>query len=301
MRYPHIARCNLNLLAKLQTLIEERSITRAANRMFLSQPAMSRVFDNLQHMFHDKLLVRTRTGLEPTRLALHVYEQLENALPPIETLLRGREFIPIEANDYFRVAMNDHVAITLMPKLMKALSQMAPNIRIELFVTAENSFRMLETNALDLVIRVSQAPSPLLSEPIYRDSTVCFFRKGHPIGRRPVTAKRYLAVEHVVVSLAGSQQRTLDQALSQSGYRRNARLTIPFFAATPAIIENTDLVASLPRRLAKLFSEKSRTQFAPILMKLPSMTFRQVWHPRNDEDPAHRWLRQLIKKSACEQ
>ena len=84
MRYPHIARSNLNLLGSFQALIEERSITRAAERMFVSQPAMSRILDKLQEMFHDKLLVRTRKGFEPTRLALHIYDELERALPAIE-------------------------------------------------------------------------------------------------------------------------------------------------------------------------------------------------------------------------
>src|SRR5580658_6349584 len=110
MRYQHIVRSNLNLLASFQALIEERSITKAATRMFLSQPAMSRVLDKLQEMFEDRLLVRTRRGFEPTRRALEIYDQLERVLPAIEELLRGRKFDPNEAKDYFRVAVTDHVA-----------------------------------------------------------------------------------------------------------------------------------------------------------------------------------------------
>jgi DNA-binding transcriptional LysR family regulator len=300
MRYPHIVRSNLNLLASLQALIEERNVTRAAARMFLSQPAMSRVLDRLQEMFNDKLLVRTRTGLEPTRLALRVYEQLERVLPAIEEVLRGREFDPATATDYFRIAMTDHFALVLLPTLMNILALKAPGMRVEVFAWDDSSFRKLETNALDLVIWVNQAPSPLRSEMIYRDKSVCVFRKGHPVQHRRLTAKRYLELEHLVISLVGTQQGSLEQALSRLGYRRNARLTIPFFAAAAPIIENTDMVATLPRRLAKRVAENSETNFAAISIKLPEISYIQVWHPRNDEDPAHKWLRELIKRASIE-
>lgn len=300
MQYPHIVRSNLNLLASFQALIEERSVTRAATRMFLSQPAMSRVLDKLQEMFDDKLLVRTRKGFEPTRLALRIYNQLECVLPLIEEVLRGHKFNPSNATDYFRIAMTDHVASALLPSLMKAMAQKAPGVRIEIFAWDDGSFRKLETNALDLVVWVNQAPLPLRSEPIYRDKSVCVLRQGHPLGNRRLTAKRYLKLEHLVISLVGAQQGALEQALDRLGYRRNARLTIPFFGAAAPILENTDMVATLPRRLAKRFSANSRTRFVPISIKLPDIRYIQVWHPRNDEDLAHKWLRQMIKQVALE-
>src|SRR5271154_2162350 len=161
MRYTHIVRSNLNLLASFQVLIEERSVTRAANRMFLSQPGMSRVLDRLQDMFNDKLLIRTRKVLEPTRRALQIYAQLEQALPAIETVLRGETFNSSESSDYFRIALTDNVSLTLLPALMKAIARQAPGIRIQIFALDDVSFRKLETNALDLVISVHDAPSPL--------------------------------------------------------------------------------------------------------------------------------------------
>jgi DNA-binding transcriptional LysR family regulator len=296
MRYTHIVRSNLNLLASFQALIEERSVTRAANRLFLSQPAMSRALDKLQEMFNDKLLVRTRKGLEPTRRALHIYSQLEQALPAVEAVLRGEEFNSAESTDYFRIAMTDNVALTLLPALMKAIVRQAPGVRVEVFAWDDTSFRKLETNALDLVIWVNEAPSPLRSEPIYRDKSVCVIRKGHPLGMRPLTAKRYLQLEHLVISLVGTQQGLLERALTRLGYKRNARLTIPFFAVAAAIIESTDMAATLPSRLAKRFVAISRTRSVPLSIKLPDICYIQVWHPRNHEDPAHIWLRQLIRR-----
>jgi DNA-binding transcriptional LysR family regulator len=300
MRYPHIVRSNLNVLASFQALIEERSVTRAAARMFLSQPAMSRVLDKLQEMFGDKLLVRTRKGLEPTRRALYIYNQLERALPAIEEVLRGNKFNPADATDYFRIGMTDHVALALLPKLMKIIAEKAPGVRIEISAWDDRSFRKLESNALDLVIWVNEAPSPLRSEQIYRDKSVCVVRKGHALGNRPVTAKRYLELQHLVISLVGTHQGLLELALIRLGYRRNATLTIPFFAAAIPIIENTDMAATLPSRLAKRFSANSKTRTVPISINLPDICYIQVWHPRNDEDPAHLWLRRLIRKVSLE-
>jgi LysR family transcriptional regulator, nod-box dependent transcriptional activator len=295
MRYTHIVRSNLNLLASFQVLIEERSVTRAANRMFLSQPAMSRVLDKLQDMFNDRLLIRTRKELEPTRRALQIYAQLEQALPAIETVLRGETFNSSESSDYFRIALTDNVALTLLPALMKAIAQQAPGIRIQIFALDDISFRKLETNALDLVISVHDAPSPLRSEPIYRDKYVCVIRKGHPLGKRPLTAKRYLQLEHLVISPTGTQHSLLERALTGLDYKRTARLTIPFFAAAGPIIESTDLAATLPGRLAQRLTAESKTRSVPLLIKLPDFRYIQIWHPRNHEDPAHVWLRELVR------
>ena len=161
-------------------------------------------------------------------------------------------------------------------------------------------FRKLETNALDLVIWVNQARSPLRSETIYIDKSVCVLRKGHPLASAPLTAKAYLELEHLVISLIGTHQGSLEQALSKLGHHRNARLTVPFFASAAPILESTDMVATLPSRLAKRVSESSNTCYVPLLIDLPEITYIQVWHPRNDEDPAHQWLRGLIKKSVAE-
>jgi DNA-binding transcriptional LysR family regulator len=298
MRYPHIARSNINLLASFQALIEERSITRAAARMFLSQPAMSRVLDKLQEMFNDKLLVRTRKGFEPTRQALRIYNQLERALPEIEGILRGEKFNPSDATDHFRISMTDHVALVLLPALMKVIVREAPGVGVEVLALDGSSFQKLETNALDLVIRVHEAPSPLRSEPIYRDKNVCLIRKGHPLGNHPLTTERYLQLDHLIIALEGSQQGALERALSRRGHRRIARLTMPFFTLAGSIIETTDMAATLPSHLAKRFSANTRTRSVPISLKLPDYCYTQVWHPRNDEDPAHVWLRQIIRNTA---
>ena len=119
------------------------------------------------------------------------------------------------------------------------------------------------------------------------------------MANQPLTIERYLQLQQLVISLVGTYQGELDRALAKLGYRRNARLTIPFFAAAIPIIESTDMAATLPTRLAKSFPN-SRTRAVTIPIKLPHIRYIQVWHPRNDEEPAHVWLRQLVKDTSLE-
>lgn len=300
MRYTHIAQSDLNLLASFQALVEERSITKAATRMFLSQPAMSRVLDRLQQMFKDELLVRTSNGYEVTRRALHIYAELERVLPRMERILCEEEFKPTEATDCFRIAATDHLVITLLPGLMEAVTQAGRGIQVEVSVWYEDVFQKLEANKLDLVLWVNQAPQGLHMAPLYVDEFVCLLRTAHPFAKRRLTLKRYLDQKHLVVSLAAGRQGLLEDALDQMGYRRSAQLKVPYFGAVPSIVERTDLIATLPKRLAERFSAISKTCVVSAPIKLPRLTHIQVWHPRNDADPAHRWLRAVIKKLSDE-
>jgi DNA-binding transcriptional LysR family regulator len=297
MRYINISRADLNLLVSFQVLMEERSVTAAANRMFLSQPAMSRVLDRLRHLFQDPLLLRTGRGYSATRRALHIYNELEKLLPGIETVIGGDQFNPAQSTDHFRIAMTDNVALSLLPKVMDRVMRLSSSITVEVLAWKEDAFQKLTTNALDLVIWINSAPYPLKSETIYYDEFVCLVRTGHPIGKRRMTVKKYLTMQHVVVSLGGLMQGRLDDALNRLGYNRTARLSVPFFGALASVVERTDLIATLPGRLAKDITRRSKTRIIPFPIKLPKIAYIQVWHPRNDENVAHQWLRELVKQS----
>ncbi len=298
MRYAHISQADLNLLAGFQALVEERSITLAARRMCLSQPAMSRVFDRLQGMFKDQLLVRTPKGYEATRRALHIYSQLERVLPQLEHLLRGEEFDPIEAADRFRIAATDHLAIVLLPKIMEQLAS-TRKMEIEVVAWNEDVFHRLDTNTLDLVLWVNEAPPTLRTAALYEDEFVCLVRTNHPLLKRRLTLKRYLEHKHLVVSLTDGRQGLLELALHKLGHRRDAQLKVPYFGAVGPIIERTDMIATLPRRLATRLSATSNTCITPAPIELPTLTHIQVWHPRDDSDPAHKWLRTLVQRIAA--
>jgi DNA-binding transcriptional LysR family regulator len=194
--------------------------------------------------------------------------------------------------------MTDNVALSMLPRIAQSVMNTSRNIVLEISAWKKTSFQRLMTNALDLVIWIDSAPYPLKSEAIYYDEFVCLVRDGNPIGNK-LTINNYLNMRHVVISLSGRTQTRLDEALNKLGYHRNARLSVPFFGALASIVESTDLIATIPRRLAKQIVQRSKTRILPVPIDLPQMKYIQVWHPRNDQNLPHQWLRDLVKK-ACE-
>jgi DNA-binding transcriptional LysR family regulator len=282
---------DLNLLVSLQALIEERGITRAARRLSLSQPAMSRVFDRLQQMFGDELLVRTTRGYEPTHRALDIYSELKQLLPKIENLLQRDEFKPDEATGVFRIAATDYAALVVLPGLTKALVKTAPNIRVEVS-PPDDILEKLSSNTLDLAFRVSEGPQPFHSEPVFDDKIVCLVRRGHALSGGRITLATYLKWKHVAGGgMPGLVQRNLDQI----GAKPDVQLRVPFSVLGP-VIERTEMIATLPYRMARRIAAMSNTQIVLAPKEFQRFTYLQIWHPRYDSDPVHKWLRELVKK-----
>jgi DNA-binding transcriptional LysR family regulator len=294
MRYTHVRRIDLGLLATLQALVEERSITRAAERMSLSQPAMSRAFDRLQAMFGDELLVRTGQGYEPTHRALNLYAELDHLLPRLDALLRGNQFKAATAADNFRIAATDFAASVLFPALMARLAAEAPNVSLEIIPWDDDTFQRLETNALDLALWVNRAPKGFLTEVLFEDVFMCLVRKDHPASKKPLTLERYLAYPHALVSLTRHRQGVIDKALEDKGIERKVQLITPYFASAAWIIERSDMILTVPKMLAERLAKISKTRMLKPPLELAGFQYIQVWHPRVDGDPAHQWLRKTM-------
>jgi DNA-binding transcriptional LysR family regulator len=298
MRQTHVRGVDLGLLSTLQALVEERSITRAAERMHLSQPAMSRAFDRLQSLFSDELLVRTRQGYEPTLRALHLYAEIERLLPSLEGLLRSDDFDPATATDTFRIAATDYATSVVFPGFMARMTRLAPGVALEISPFTDTVFRRLETNSLDLALWVNNAPNELRSQVLFHEGFMCLVRHRHPIGREPLTLERYLSYPHAMVTLAEGRQGIIDDALDEKGLRRRVQLKIPYFASAAWTIEHSDMVLTVPRRLATRLARIARVRAILPPIELAEFRYIQVWHPRMDSDPAHQWLRRMFAESA---
>jgi DNA-binding transcriptional LysR family regulator len=320
MRYTHIRNADLNLLVAFQALMEERSITGAARKMFLSQPAMSRVVDRLQEILGDELLVRTPSGYEPTHRALTVYAELEQILPRVDAVLRGTQFDPSEETAVFRLSASDYGTGVIVPRLMTLLGQQAPKITIQV-VPGHTRFERLDRNEVDLILSddaqlanwSSKAAQALRSESLSPCELVCLVRAGHPAVKRPLTLRRYLKCQHLELawgeelapgglSFAGEQQTVVARVLNPLGKRRDVRLRIPYPLAVGVVLEGTDLVATVPSIVAVRLAARTRTVMIPAPPELRKLrfTFNQIWHPRNEANPLHKWLRSLISQIARE-
>jgi DNA-binding transcriptional LysR family regulator len=299
LRVAQIRRVDLGLLTTLQALVEERSVTRAAERMNLSQPAMSRALERLRKLFGHELLVRTKQGYEPTHHALRLYAEIGRVLPRIEGLLRGDDhFDPEAATDTFHVAATEYAGSVLLPAFMKEIATIAPKIMLRIYPCTDRLFHHLETGAVDLVLWANAVSDQFRTQPLFRDRFVCLVRKGHPIGTRRPTLARYLSYPHALIALADHQQGIIDQALQVKGLARRVQLEIPYFSCAAWNIEHSDMILTLPQRLALRLAGTSQTRMLKAPIELPELEYIQVWHPRIDSDPAHQWFRRMILEAA---
>jgi DNA-binding transcriptional LysR family regulator len=300
MQDVHLRHLDLNLLVVLQALLAERSVTRAAERLALSQPAVSHALARLRRSFGDRLLVRTPHGMEPTPRANAMAEPLERALADLTRAVSSPgEFNLRRARRRFHVATDDYLELVLMPRLLARVWREAPGIDIRVHSVGARSGHDLAEGRIDFIVDplevLGQLPGAY-SQRILDERFVCIARAGHPALGRRLTAKAFASLSHALVAPAGRPGSIVDTALGKLGLRRRVAITIPHFIAAPAIIRETDAIATLPQRIAQTLSD-GLALFEPPMV-LPSFTIETVWHERNHNDPGHAWLRGCISEVA---
>lgn len=305
-----IRRTDLNLLTALYVLIEERSVTKAAQRMLISQPAMSRMLDRLQTTFEDQLLVRTARRYEPTQRASAIHAQLQEILPRLGDLLLKREFKfdPAKITCLFRIEAGDFGATVLIPGLVSILARHAPGIQVDV-VPKCIGFESLEQNNVDLVLSTGSAKEAhLRNETLFQEILVCLMRSGHPLSKRRLTLREYVSAQHILLSpLAGSQRPhvgflaerrpSITRILERMGRRIDVRVRVPYFIPVGLIVENTDLIATLPLEIARRLKTPI-TRIVPAPREFQGVTYDQIWHSRSDSSAVHKWVRGLIRTLA---
>ncbi len=290
---------DLNLLAAFDALMQERNVTRAAARMNVSQPAMSAALGRLRALFDDRLFQRSAAGLLPTPRANELAAPVSFALQQIGALFGPSEtFDPGKAALKFGMGLSDYPAFILLPALLNALLREAPAIEIDVhaFSGRDDAVALLDAGKIDLAIGVAPTlqESRILSRQILCDEFVTLLRRDGKRARRKLDLDAYLALSHILVSPEGSRHGVVDQALADHGLRRSVQVTLPHMFAVPALLRQTGLAATLPRRVA-LESVKAGelTMFATPI-SLPQISFHMIWHRRNDEHASQRWLRELV-------
>jgi DNA-binding transcriptional LysR family regulator len=200
MHLRHVHRSDLNLLPALAVLLEERSISKAAARHNLSQPAMSRLLRRVRETFGDELLIRTVIGYELTARGRRLQEELQSVLPELDRMLRGNVFNPATAEDTFRLCTVDAGSMLIAARLPRRLKSIAPNTQLELIAWHDKAFEDVTHGRVDVVLWGNPVPPPLLSQELLQDDVVCVICKKHPIGDRAMTQKQYLTYPHVLLT-----------------------------------------------------------------------------------------------------
>jgi DNA-binding transcriptional LysR family regulator len=293
---------DLNLLVVFDTIMAERSVSRAADRLHLTQSAVSHALNRLRGILDDELFVRTPTGMVPTSQAESIAGGIHAALRDIQGVLTpGSAFEPSRSEQRFTLGMTDYVAMVVMPDLSRRLEQVAPRVRVVVLpASRRSSSGMIERGEIDLYVGgVTQDPPRFVSTAsLFREVSVCVARRGHPAFAGRLTQAGLLACEHLHVSPWGDLGY-IDEMLTRQRSPRRIALTVGHFLLAPAILERTDLVAILPRRLAESMAKRYRLALRPSPFDLGVTEIAQSWHRRFDGDPGLRWLREQIA-AVCE-
>jgi DNA-binding transcriptional LysR family regulator len=297
MHLTHIRKSDLNLLPALAVLLEERSISKAAARHHLSQPAMSRVLQRLRGAFGDNLLVRTRQGYALTARARQLQEELQQILPRIDTLLRGEAFDPATAEDRFRLCCPDYLSRLFAPALAQRLSELAPSTTLDIISWHESAFDDVARGRIDAVLRPNRLSPLLHSEEVLRSDMVCVMAADHPLTRQRLTMKSYLSYPHIMVTVMSNDRTMVDEQLTAAGYHRRIGLRVPYFGSAVLAVENTRLIATVPRAAAQQYMREVRVRLMPPPFKFDPIRILMSWHPSTHQEPGLKWFRAQVKEA----
>jgi DNA-binding transcriptional LysR family regulator len=290
---------DLNLLIVFDAVMQERSVTRAGSRIGLSQPAMSHALNRLRHMLKDELFVRTPGGMVPTPRAEMLAQPLRSALSEMQLALEPAAFDPAASDRRFALAVNNYAAVVLAPPLVAAVSAAAPMVRLDLRPSGTlDIVDRLDRGDLDLTLgSMDSAGERFATAPLLEDPFVMVMRRGHPAGRRNLSAAAFAALPHLEISSSDEDTGFVDRWLAERGLARSIALRAPYLSAAPILVQS-DLVATLSRRIAQEFVRDHPLQLSKPPYESPSVWTVMLWHRRLDRHPAHRWLRDVITSVA---
>lgn len=294
----NLRRLDLNLLVTLDALLSEHNVTRAAQRLNLSQPSVSVHLAKLRDVLGDPLLLPGPRGMRPTARADELREPLRQALDALERAVSpARPFDPVEARHTWRVAATDYGESTIVLPALSELRSVAPGTRLAVLeLVPPRIVKQAEQAEIDLAFDTSDgAPPGLHRRTLFRERYVLAGRAGHPLLKRRPTLPQFCKLEHVIVSPDGGGFRGVtDEALSQAGLARQVVLSVPHFLFVMSALASTDLVAMLPSRLVR---DNRGLQVVEPPVPMPGFEMAMLWHERSHRDPAHRWLREHIASS----
>jgi len=301
----NIASVNLNLLVAFEALLEERSVSRAAKRAGLSQPAMSNALARLRATFGDALFQRTARGIAPTARALEIAPAARAGLAQLRSIFEERpSFDPTASTRSFRLAMTDYAELRVLPELLRRMERASPHLQIlvrrveRIFIAPESELR---AGTFDAAIGFFPEESGLdpgtRSSDLFIEENVCIVRRGNPLLGKPLTLRAFASAGHAAVFYRADSRGLIDNLLAGHGLRRRLQAATPHFLTVPFLVAKSDLIAVVPAGLAGQFRKVLPLEVRKLPLRLPPFRMRLLWHEHVEEDPGHRWLRTLLAQS----
>lgn len=312
MKRPNFRTLDLNLLRVFDEVMSERSLTRAAHKLSITQPAVSNALQRFREAMGDELIKRSGQEMAPTPRALALWPAVREALHQLEEVLTPSNFVPGKANTTFVLAMADATAAKLMPGLVEVLDRDAPGVSIRVVpLTTRDPRRLLDTEGADLAIGYFPAVSADLTartqageavafshQSLYRGEYVCVMRRDHPLADGPLTLDRYCAARHLLVSFSGRPYGFIDEALALLGRERRVVLTVNQFFTGGQVVANSNLLTVLPRHFVSVTGIADQLVLRDLPLTMPTVHVDALWHHRAHRLSAHEWLRATISAVA---
>jgi DNA-binding transcriptional LysR family regulator len=291
-----LRRTDMGLLVSLDALLSERSVTRAAKTLGISQPALSAQLAKLRQLFEDQLLVGNAHGMTPTPRAIEIQEPLHIILRDLQALVMSQKpFDPGTADRTFAITATDYIHATVTRPLLAALPEIAPRVRIAALAFNKDKVRdQLEDGTADLCITAEAlTPADFPARKLRHERFVLILSKSHPAARKRMTLDLFCALDHVLASPEGGGFRgVVDAVLSSLGRSRRVVGSLNSFLLAPTIVKSSHCVAVVPEHLALAHGDDLKVVKVPF--DLPGFDIFQSWHPRSKSDSGHIWLRDLI-------
>ena len=293
---------DLNLLLHFDALMNCRSLTRAAEQLGVSQPAMSAAMNRLRRLFNDPLLVREGAGWQPTEHAGELHRRFRPLLEEWRRATRGSDtFDPAHSSRALSLYATDYVQFTLLPRVLPDLARDAPHFQLRIMpARPQHGLSMLETNHVELIAGYFPEPAPdLRARFLYDEPAVCVVREGHPCLRKRWNLDAYLKYAHL--DLAAHTRffsNVIDRVLQGQNRHRHIAATLSSYLVCPFVLAASDLIATMPASVAKAMAGATRTVTLKVPLSLPNIAVSLYWHERYQNDAGHAWLRQYIAERA---
>ncbi|MDO9359044.1 MAG: LysR family transcriptional regulator [Polaromonas sp.] len=309
---PNFRTLDLNLLRVFDEVMAERSLTRAARNLSLTQPAVSNALRRLRETLGDELVQRSGQGMAPTPRALAIWPAVRESLQLLQESLVPNEFVPATASSTFVVAMADATAAELIPGLVDTLEQEAPGVSVRVIpLTTRDPRRLLDEESCDLAVghfpsvladltarAQSGEPTPFFHKRLYDGEYVCVMRKEHPLASGPFTLNRFCAARHMLVSFSGRPFGFIDESLASLGRERQVVLTVNQFFTAGRVVANSNLLTVLPRHFVRVTGIADQLVLRPLPFDVSPVHVDTVWHRRSQQNSAHIWLRETLVRAA---
>ncbi|GHZ23380.1 LysR family transcriptional regulator [Vibrio cholerae] len=284
---------DLNLLTILEKLLIYKHISQTAQALNMSQPAVSRSLMRLREQFGDPLLVKVKNEYRLTSRGERLRGELESSLNTIRHMLVEETFDPLHYSGVFTIGALDFEMMMIVPKLLARFQQRAPNLKLQ--IVAYNAYMPLHDYLELLLYSTDESPTNVFKQRLFSDNYAVVMCRQHPFANSSITLDRYCQSRHVIISGNGLGKTDMDHELKRLNQEREVVASLPHFSMVPELLMNTDLIATLPKRLVTHLGGRYEIAVAELPFKTADFRVEQFWHLIHHHSPIHQWVRQEIK------